>query len=553
MQGEIDPEKEGDALRAWGELSRGGREEWFKIFLPYLGISRASWYRRLQYLERSRPRKARADQGQRKIPQVEEWVRRIVRQKYAPEEGWRVLTTEDAVKQCLQNGMIPPEAAALPLCTINRIARELGLYRQPERQNRFQASFPGELHQFDASGSEHFYPVRQEGGSWILKLRRRRQKNRDKLERLRVWIYGLVDDYSRVHLARYVVAAGESAADGIDFLRWAWGKNEEHTPIYGIPETLYLDQGSMAKSKSFKDFCGAIPVNLKAHLPYKARATGKVEVRWRHLWRRFETIFGASQDWQKREISLDELNRQLYAFIARTNQGKHPNLDMSKLEAWLTGVKTQGGVVEIEPSAFMGAGKRYRRVLDGAGCFNFKGVAYHVEGLHSAPVWVYQLLLGGELLVKDPESGKVLEYHLFSPRLLGEYQGTQKTPLEEILSDAAYELPQASRFDFGAELPENVVYLTPRNRELRGGPEPEAQQGESAVEAREGEPVPRLFVSTLDRYEHLLMQIEQGRELSEDDQNFIAWFRSEYQGMLDLVGEAITRRIKMQLTLMNRE
>jgi hypothetical protein len=270
-------------------------QEWLAV----LGISRNAFYREVREWGEMKDRKPRRDKGERKmaIPDLKEKVERLWQLKHRPPPGVRLGSTETALIYGVETGQVPPELLGVPIGSLNRMARELGLQANSERQTRWQAAYANQLHQFDSSHSEHFFPVRPDGDDWILRLRPRRMKNKEKVEGLAVIAYGLCDDHSGLRLSRYTVAAGESALGSLEFLKWAWSYDPGHAPFEGWPDELYVDNGPLVRHKAFDEFAARLGLKVTAHLPYKSRCTGKVENNWRTQWRKFENQYFYNPAW----------------------------------------------------------------------------------------------------------------------------------------------------------------------------------------------------------------------------------------------------------------
>lgn len=452
---EVDQIMLNQAIMEWEAAPHGSKRAVLTKWLETLGIKEATFYREVAKVM-DRDRKPRLDRGQRRKQEYAAWTEAIMRLKYTRLRGVRTLTTADAKELALKWGLIPPEAAAMPEGTINRLAREMELLPQKRRENRFEASRHNELHQVDASRSEYFQVHRTVGGEWVLKLSPRQFKNREVAESgQRVWLWGLVDDYSGCRLGRYYIARGENALDGIDFLKWCWSNVPDHAPVRGIPDILYMDNGPLAKTKAFQHFCQEVAgVELKTHEAYRAQATGKMEAGWKDIWRRFESIFLREPGWQDREISLTELNQELAAYLReRVNTRDHRRLPMSKVEAWLASCHANGGVVDIELSAWAHIFHRQTRWLDAAGCFDYKRQTYQVKEIHSCQVQVWEGISDGALVVVDKRTGQKYAAAPFEPKPAGEYRSGKKTPLERLL-----ELPGAVPTDEAGQ-PVRVTFL----------------------------------------------------------------------------------------------
>ena len=536
--------------------------------LGLLGISEGTFFRwRSRWGRRDYDRKTPTTRGLVKEPERLQWTQEIMRLKHSPVKGVRALTTEDAVSLAVQWGRVPVEAAAVPAGTYNRLARQLRFDKSPRRGVRWEAPYFNFLHQVDASGSEYFYPARLDGGEWILKLRPRPMKNKPTPEgRKKLWYWGLAEDFSGCRIARMVVAAGESALDGLEFLRFAWGNDPAHAPVRGIPLILYMDNGVLARHHAVQRCAADWGINIRTHEPGRAQATGKVETGWKDFWRRFEGLFMRLPDWQTREISLSELQKELQWFIRGSNQRDHRQLPGSKEEAWLASVRERGGLVDIDPAAFDTVFRDFRRVLDDAGVFDFQGQPYVVKEIQACPVIVYQQMTQGTptLLVEDRRDGKRYHAQPYVIPVASVWKATAHTPLENLQKDDPWKgqrpgMPTwAPGTELGAALPEKVTVLRPRAAEVRESsfevPEKgghigpplqsleELAAGVTLCDTGSPEVSECLFATPLERYDFLLDKaVGRGERLTPEEQGFLTWFRAEYAEMLALAGAGLER------------
>ncbi len=453
-------------VQEWEAAPHGQRGALLAARLPLLGISLGTFHRERERRFGETGRQTPKTKGVPKRPEYLEAVRAIIKEKFHPKKGVRPLTTADAQAEAAAKGCAL--ALAIPEGTVNRVARELRLHpRVQRREARFEASRPNELHQMDASRSEYFQCHRHRGGEWVLKLSPTIFKNRDYRElRERVWIWGLVDDFSGFRVLRYCVAKGESAADGISFLQWAWSRVPEHAPFRGLPDTLYLDQGPLNKTKAFQRFCEEVAgVRLLAHEAGRPQATGKVESGWKTLWRRFEARFFRDPGCERREFSLSELNQELAWHLKEQNATEHRRLKhLSKEAAWLT----IQGVVDIEPAAWGHIFHRERRTLDAAGCFDFRGDAWQVRDMPYPGGVRAEIYLGvrdGAVLVADPRDGKKYAAGPFEAQPAGEYRRGELTPLEKLQQEDTGQRPMLP-VTFAPAAESNVIPLV-RQAEIR--------------------------------------------------------------------------------------
>lgn len=554
----IDPVIMAQAIEAWQHAGHGAKGAVLEQWLPILGVSAATFHRLKANWGRQKERRTRADRGCRRNQERVDWVRKIITVKNRPPKGVRSICTEDALKWAVRLGMVPEEAMGMNVGYINYLAREMGWTLEARRQNRFEASYPNQVHQFDASGSEYLYPVRKLGDEWVLKLRRQKMKNKEQPKGLKVWAYGLADDFSGYRLSRYTVAAGEAAEGGIRFLQWAWAVDAEHAPFRGLPEILYLDNGPITKSQAFTDFVETINVTLQTHMPYKSQATGKVENNWRAMWNRFENNFFVDPGWESREITLTELNQELAAFWREWNKRKHRSKNFSRENIWLT-IMHRGGPVDIDPSAWARIFRRATRTLDAAGCFDWQGMTYQVKEIHSTKVTVYQGLLSGGVLVEDHRDRQRYGAVEFAPKPWGTFIGQAKSELDKLIEADPREIMSERPTLHPLEDSDRVLHLV-KSREVRESsfemPEavaanPTESLGDLAAgvefvqhNATSCDTV-ELYNTPLERYIALKVREAKGERLTVVDVAFMRDFETEYASMLTMLGGDIDKRVRL--------
>ena len=546
---------------------RGEKSAVLAARLPLLGISPGTFFSwRERWGRRDYRRQRRADAGRKEQPERLVWATEIMRLKYSQIKGVRSLTTADALSLAAQWGRVPPEALEVPVGTYNRLAREIGFTQAPRRGRRFEAPYFNYLHQVDASGSEYFYPDRLENGEWILKIRPRPMKNKPTHEgRRRLWYWGLADDFSGCRIARGVVAPGESALDGIEFLKYAWANDPQHAPVRGAPLILYMDNGVLARHQAMQRFAEDCAVEIRTHEPDRGQATGKVETGWKDLWTRFEALFLRLPDWQKREVTLSELNDMLFAHLREVNRRDHRRLKMSKEEAWLASARERGGLVDIEPGAWDKIFRENVRTLDDAGCFSLHGEIYQVKEIHACKVVVYQGVTTETVLVEDRRDGRRYYARPWVVPAAGDFRATAHTPLENLLKNDPWKDQRPPLPVFGAD--SNVVALPVRPAEVResrfempaGGAEqgghmgPPLQSLEELAAGAEliqgsgvrGQGSGELYATPLERYTALKIRQARGEGLESGDVEFQGWFETAYADMLALVGGDIDRRVRL--------
>lgn len=420
-----------EALREHESLPHGHRGDYVQRTAATLGISARTLARRFEELRGVT--RERSDRDRRRISGITEAVEKVWAVKRKPPKEVGALSTDQAVEIAAMRGLITEAEAAVPIATYNRVAREMGLHQVEGPHVRFEAPHANAVHQIDASVSKHLYVVAREGDDYILKLRRPAEayRNKQRVENLRVWVYGLVDDYSRAELVRYIVEPGESAQGQIEFLRWAWcDRKDTALPICGLPDELYADQGAPTKAETVRGLLSRAEVKLTRHEAYNSKATGKRERRWRTLWQRYERpLFTEHANWKQATYRLSEINRRVERYLVSENARKHPQmLDLTRLDAWERSIRARGGAVVPRPEAFDTLYKTEHRTLDGAGTFRYGHQVYEVRGLYNCRAEIHENVRHGTLIVTDPRTGVQKVAVLHKPLEWGEYRGAKAPP-----------------------------------------------------------------------------------------------------------------------------
>ncbi|WP_228556895.1 DDE-type integrase/transposase/recombinase, partial [Myxococcus sp. AB025B] len=177
---------------------------------------------------------------------------------------------------------------AVSAATVRRLLAERGLDRVSLRgtnegleRRRWEAAYPGALWHGDVCHG----PVLTGGTKWA-PLR----------------IHALLDDRSR-----YVVALEARSSEREDDML---GLLVRAARQHGVPETLYLDNGSTYSGKTLATACPRLGIALVHARPYDPQARGKMERFWR-------TLREGCLDHLDRSLSLAEVQRRLDTFLAR--------------------------------------------------------------------------------------------------------------------------------------------------------------------------------------------------------------------------------------------
>jgi hypothetical protein len=111
-------------------------------------------------------------------------------------------------------------------------------------------------------------------------------------------LFSVVDDRSGVAYQEYRCVYGEDVEAALRFLFNAMSPKPDGEPFQGIPSTLSLDNGPVAKSAVFKRVMESLGIEVVPHMPAgsdgrrtTARAKGKVERPFRTLKDAHETLY----------------------------------------------------------------------------------------------------------------------------------------------------------------------------------------------------------------------------------------------------------------------
>jgi hypothetical protein len=250
-----------------------------------------------------RPRRApRADKGKRRADLLQHDGLRlaaelVVKNHLSPE--WALRTASD-------NGHIIP----ISLATFRRDLRGKGLSRAANRKNvrpyrPFEAEFPGQIFQFDISGvKERWIDHKTRRILHVSTLDVSKNHPNTNPNRIPLWKFSLVDDYSRLKFVRFIACNKPTSMHCIDFLL-------ECFRTLGIPRILYSDRDGIIRSQRMtraasildRAFADSGGFKLIQHQAGNPQATGKVEGAHK-IVEEYEKLIGVSY----RQRTLDELN-----------------------------------------------------------------------------------------------------------------------------------------------------------------------------------------------------------------------------------------------------
>ena len=372
-------------------------------------ISRATLYRLLR--DNRRPKEAcRSDRGRPRVLAADEIERlcavvAAMKVKTTNRKG-RHLSTVRVLELLEKHGVDTPdgfvklEKDRITASTLNRHLSRLGydhqrMIREPPAV-RFQAEHSNALWHFDMSPSDlkqlkvppWIDPERQ--GAPVLML------------------FSVVDDRSGVAYQEYRCVYGEDVEAALKFLFNAMApKANESDPFQGIPSTLHLDNGPVAKSAVFRRVMESLGVAVIPHMPAgsdgrrtTARAKGKVERPFRTVKEAHETLYHFHQP-----ESEEEANQWLARFVATYNAKDHRREPHSRIDDWLAHLPTEGLRQMCAWERFCAFAREPERRLVGVDCrLSVAGVVYEVDPeLACETVVVWWGLFDQELWVERGE------------------------------------------------------------------------------------------------------------------------------------------------------
>ena len=158
----------------------------------------------------------------------------------------------------------------------------------------------------------------------------------------RPWLTIVIDDYSRAIAGFFLSFDCPSAAQTALALRQAiWRKSEAHWTIFGIPETLYTDNGSDFTSMHMEQVAADIKMRLVFSTPGHPRGRGRVERFFETVNQMFLcTLPGYTRKGAVRgrpTLTLSDLDRAFREFLALYHARVHSETKAVPLERWQEG------------------------------------------------------------------------------------------------------------------------------------------------------------------------------------------------------------------------
>ncbi|EDD2459396.1 DDE-type integrase/transposase/recombinase [Salmonella enterica] len=277
--------------RAARDAGHGKRGAIYEAACTELGLSRATLLRKLKEVSVTDKRKKRADAGRSALSRDEAALISATLREATRKNGKRLYSITDAVATLRSNGFITAgrtdeatgEFFLLSEDTISRALRNYGLHPEqldaPAPSSEMASLHPNHVWEIDASLCTLYYLSNGHKGLQVMdsaKFYKNKPANIARIASDRVWSYEITDHTSGWIYVEYVMGA-ESGENLCSVLINAMQERGGADVLHGVPKILYLDPGSANTAGMTKNMCRSLGINLIAHKPHNARATGQVE------------------------------------------------------------------------------------------------------------------------------------------------------------------------------------------------------------------------------------------------------------------------------------
>ncbi len=313
-----------------------------------LGMDISTLHAKIGKVAMKSPRKRREDAGQTALSREEAMIISGTLMASTRKNNKRLYSVEDAVVALRADGKIKAvgvdkstgELRPLSISTIIRALRGYGLHPDqllaPEPVTELRSLHPNHVWQIDASLCVLYY-LKSDGkrnrGLQVMerdKFYKNKPKNLQSIEFDRVWSYEITEHSSSWIYAEYVLGA-ESGENLCNVLINAMQERGGADMLHGVPRILFMDPGSANTASMTKNLCKSLGIEMIAHKPGSARATGQVENARNIIERKFESglsFFDVS--------SLEELNALAAKWRANFNAtATHRRHGMTRSAAWM--------------------------------------------------------------------------------------------------------------------------------------------------------------------------------------------------------------------------
>ena len=325
----------------------GGKQAIYAAACQELDMSLATLHRHLKKITVKPERKKRSDAGRVWLTRNEAVAISAVLMESHRKNKKRLMAIGQAVQLLRANDKVRAERVdaitgeCVPLSdsAIARSLKQYGLHpdqlNQPTPSVQLKSLHPNHVWQIDASICVLYYlkkSVNDTGGLRVMEreaFNKNKPKNLKRIESDRVWSYEVTDHYSGAIFVHYVYGSEDSANLIESFIEAIQKRPDD--PMHGVPFHLMMDMGSAMTSGMFKNLARRLQVNLIAHSPGNARATGQVEKARDLIEKSFESglKFKPIKD-------LAELNAQAQCWSRWYNATQiHSRHGRSRFDQWM--------------------------------------------------------------------------------------------------------------------------------------------------------------------------------------------------------------------------
>lgn len=335
-------------VQAAAAAPRGAKQALYDAASVELGLSRPTLYRYMEQVTVKPIRKQRSDAGDVLLCRDDARTISALLMTSARKTGKRLMSVGQAVDILRANGEIRAEAldegtgelTRLSDSAIARALRSYGLH--PDQLNRptpaveLKSLHPNHVWQIDASICVLYYlnaRTAKEAGLQVMerdKFYKNKPANLKRIEADRVWSYEVTDHNSGAIFVNYVMGAESGVNLAESFI--AAIQKRDGDPMHGVPFILMMDMGSANTSGLFGNLARRLSVQLIAHAPGNARATGQVEKARDQIERSFESGLRLQP-----VHDLAELNACAQRWACWYNGNKvHSRHGKTRYDQWLT-------------------------------------------------------------------------------------------------------------------------------------------------------------------------------------------------------------------------
>lgn len=425
-----------DVQRQAEAAGHGGKSRVYDAACRRLGLSRATLMRRLGEVTVRPQRRRRSDAGQVDLPHEEAVLISALLMDSLRKNRKRLMSITQAVELLRANGEIRAERldpatgeiVALSDSAIARALRTYGLHPdqllRPSPHTELRSLHPNHVWQIDASLCVLYYldaRSERESGLQVMPAERfykNKPRNLAKIEADRVWSYEVTDHYSGCIDVNYVLGAESAANLAESFIRFTQQRGAD--PFYGVPFILMMDMGSANTSGAFKNLARRLGVQLIAHAPENARATGQVENARNLIERSFESGL------RLRPVrDLDDLNAAALRWARWYNATKiHGRHGRTRFDVWMEITPEQLRTVDADLARELLTHEPRDRKVSGTLTVKFDGREFDVSGIPNVEV-------GEKLDVTynpyQPESAVIVDHDADGNELLHIVPQVQRT------------------------------------------------------------------------------------------------------------------------------